>query len=901
MRRYAVMLAVALATCAALTAAAPAGAAITCHQTASPTGTISTVQGLVNALAAGQTGCIRAGTYVGDVALNKSVTITSYGGENAVVRGRIVVTGAGARIEKLMLDGRNAGNLPSPTIHAADVVLRDNDITNVSTSAICVQTVTSGALVPNNFLIERNRIHHCGSLPYTNQLHGLYLNNGTGGIVRNNVVYDNADKGILVYPNLQGATIANNTIDGNGTAVSFGETSANNVVENNIVSYSTRWHNVMAYALTGAGNQVRSNCAWNANADPYYNYRGGIEQGIENYLTLGTNPVATPAYANRAAKDFSIAAGGGCAAYGAPATVAGLVPDTTMESGPSGAISSSSATYEFSSTRPGASFECRVDQGATLGTWGACTSPLTVSGSLGVTTTLNVRAKVGTATDASPAVRSFTPSAPDTTITAGPSGLTSSASPSWSFTASPSAGATFECSMDSTTAYAACTSPKAYTGLAEGAHTFRVRARNGAGTDATPDVRSITVDTVAPNTTITSPLPSGTASPSFTFTSSESGSTFECSMDGAAYASCTSPKAYSNLAAGSHTFRVRARDAAGNVDATPAEQAFTSPGTGVTCHQTATPTGTINTPTELINALTAGQTGCFRGGEYWMETEGNATAYNTNVAKSNITLRSYPGELATIHGRWWITNTASNVRLEKLKLDVYSTHTSGVGLVITGDDAVIKDNDITSNDQLMICVHPAGNSGSIADRFRIERNRIHDCGGTPNNHRHGVYVAAGNGEILHNVIYDNADRGIQLYPNADGVDVHHNTIDANGTGLIFGGCGPVDGCATAVASDNNDVFENVFTHANLRWNIEQYGPAGTGNTVNGNCVFASNAGYTTNGGIMPSMAGVTVGTNPIADPQYVNRAAKDFRVQNAACSGKGAPADVANPVGFPAS
>jgi arylsulfatase A-like enzyme len=260
--------------------------------------------------------------------------------------------------------------------------------------------------------------------------------------------------------------------------------------------------------------------------------------------------------------------------------------------------------------------------------------------------------------------------APDTTITSGPSGSTGNSSPSFSFTSTESP-ATFTCSMDSAP-YSACTSPQAYSGLADGSHTFRVKAADAAGNaDGSPATRSFTIntavvgtpsltsttpaspanqnspkivgsapagstvrlyttsdcsgasvaqgtaaalaspglpvsvpdnssttfratatsgntsacsapityveDSAAPETTITSG-PSGTigvTSADFAFSSSESPSTFTCSLDSAAFTPCTSPQSYTGLAPGSHSFRVKATDAAKNVDATPATRSFT--------------------------------------------------------------------------------------------------------------------------------------------------------------------------------------------------------------------------------------------------------------------------------------------------------------------------------------
>jgi len=82
-------------------------------------------------------------------------------------------------------------------------------------------------------------------------------------------------------------------------------------------------------------------------------------------------------------------------------------------------------------------------------------------------------------------------------------------------------------------------------------------------------------DTTAPQTTITDQPADGTSTnASFSFTSSEPG-TFECSLDSAPYAACTSPKTYSSLPVGGHVFSVRATDTAGNTDATPATASWT--------------------------------------------------------------------------------------------------------------------------------------------------------------------------------------------------------------------------------------------------------------------------------------------------------------------------------------
>ena len=242
------------------------------------------------------------------------------------------------------------------------------------------------------------------------------------------------------------------------------------------------------------------------------------------------------------------------------------VPDTTITASPTNPAASSSATFSFSSSKLGSSFACALDSA----TFVPCTSPATYTGIADGSHTFEVRATDAVGTDATPASFTWTVDAtpPDTTITSTPTAVTNATSASFGFTATESP-ATFECSLDAAP-FAGCTSPNAYPGpLAEGSHTFAVRATDSLGnTGASPASFTWTIDTTAATASITSSPASltNTAAASFSFTS-EAGATFTCALDAAAFASCSSPQSYTGVADGSHTFQVKATDAAGNTGA----------------------------------------------------------------------------------------------------------------------------------------------------------------------------------------------------------------------------------------------------------------------------------------------------------------------------------------------
>jgi hypothetical protein len=162
----------------------------------------------------------------------------------------------------------------------------------------------------------------------------------------------------------------------------------------------------------------------------------------------------------------------------------------------------------------------------------------------------------------------------DTMITSQPPAFSNMAEARFEFT-SNIATAQFMCSIDGGTP-AACSSPF-MTSLPDGTHTFSVRAGNGKGDeDDSPAEAVWTIDTVAPDTTITSGPAAYDNSKMvmLTFTSNEMNVTFDCSLDGADFQACNSGDTFGPLGNGAHSFAVRAKDRAGNIDPSPAVHAW---------------------------------------------------------------------------------------------------------------------------------------------------------------------------------------------------------------------------------------------------------------------------------------------------------------------------------------
>ena len=251
-------------------------------------------------------------------------------------------------------------------------------------------------------------------------------------------------------------------------------------------------------------------------------------------------------------------------------------------------------TFTFSATADPtfSRFECRVGG---VHEWQTCSSGRQEDPPTG-TYTFQVRAVDASGNTSAESTWGWTVDkvAPETSLaTSGPSGTVASTSAGFEFSSNESG--TFICSLDGVAV--GCGSPKNYTGLGQGPHTFTVRARDVAGNDdPSPASRTWTVDTVAPETSLAASGPSGSTtatSAEFAF-SSEPGVTYQCQLDSQAIeVGCTSPRSYTGVATGDHTFKVWATDAAGNADPTPATRNWTvtDSGTG-TGTDTGTGTGT---------------------------------------------------------------------------------------------------------------------------------------------------------------------------------------------------------------------------------------------------------------------------------------------------------------------
>jgi len=288
----------------------------------------------------------------------------------------------------------------------------------------------------------------------------------------------------------------------------------------------------------------------------------------------------------------------------------------------------------------------------------------------------------------------------------------------------------------------------------------------------------------------------------------------------------------------------------------------------------------------LVDSLRPGEVGCLRQGTY----RGSVTIERSGKPGRPITLQPRPGARARLVGALTVTRRSAHVVVRRLHLE--GSQRPGVpSPIVNGRRILFLENDVT-NGHTAICFALGNPRFGVARDVTIQRNRIHECGQLPaTNLEHGVYVAvARDTRIIGNWIYENADLGIQLYPNARDTYVAGNVIDGNGEGIIFGGL-------PRVAASDNLVRGNVISNSRLRNNVEWHfeGTVGTRNVVRRNCI-GGGVRDDGSGGIMLPAIGFTLVDNLVAQPEF--RAPGDYRLKpGSACARvlAGAPNRVAGP------
>jgi hypothetical protein len=498
-------------------------------------------------------------------------------------------------------------------------------------------------------------------------------------------------------------------------------------------------------------------------------------------------------------------------------TVDTQAPNASIDSGPSGPTNNARPTFAFSSPDGSAAFTCSIDTGtADFRDCSGAGTHQPASNLADGSYTFRVKA-TDPAGNSTTATRTFSvdTQAPGVSVDSGPSGVTTNPRPTFGFS-SPDGSASFTCSIDTGTAgFNACSGASTHqpaSNLADGPYTFRAKATDPAG-NANTATRDFIVDTGPPDTTIDSPPNGSTTSsstPKFTYHSSENGSTFECRVDGAAFSSCSAAAGYrpQPLNDGQHTVDVRAVDAAGNRDASPATRTFTvaahqlpptilddttwtagAPYTGssVTIPAGVTVTVQPGAKVQLSGSLTVSGTldveGTGQDPAIFTSSQDSAPGQWSGIAlwSSTSVLNHAEVRYAGNVSEGAVTVNASSPRITNSTIKRSITS----GIYVTGNYAVTTAPEIANN----TIVDNSGNSivdGGIAyDGYNCSscqfQVNVHD-NDVERNAGYGVFVGRGahfiGVSLANNTIKDNANYAIS-YGGSIPSDIDQNTLSGN--------------------------------------------------------------------------------------------------------------------------
>lgn len=248
-------------------------------------------------------------------------------------------------------------------------------------------------------------------------------------------------------------------------------------------------------------------------------------------------------------------------------SAAWTLPNTTIPTGPPSLANASNATFTFTSSTAGSTFECRVDAATS---WIPCSTNVNIAGLVDGPHSLTVRAVFGGLSDPSPATYDWTVDTTTTvSIDAPASGATNQITPTISFIGEP--GASWRLHFDGEMVdHGTFDAGGAVTGwsswsLKPGDNVIRVEVEDEAGNTAHDEI-TLHFDPFPPAapTVGTGPPPATSETDAEVTFDVEPGTQAECRFDGGAWVPCTSPWTTDHLPDGEHVLEIRTTDDAGN-------------------------------------------------------------------------------------------------------------------------------------------------------------------------------------------------------------------------------------------------------------------------------------------------------------------------------------------------
>jgi parallel beta-helix repeat protein len=215
-------------------------------------------------------------------------------GQRPTILGYNVLYGSHVQVWNMLFDGPT-GSVDAPTsadptgedvmlwLTAPGIEIADSEIRNSLWHAGIYLTNADGDKLIGNYIHDNGNPNDPSQ---ANLDHGIYWDDGNGGLIADNLITHNVAMGIQLYPSASNVTVDWNTIADNGkSGLIIAENSANNTIAHNIVANNSD-NSIRSWSLTGTGNLVTNNIVWN-------NGNGNLGTKTDG-LTLTANTQTNP-------------------------------------------------------------------------------------------------------------------------------------------------------------------------------------------------------------------------------------------------------------------------------------------------------------------------------------------------------------------------------------------------------------------------------------------------------------------------------------------------------------------------------------------------------------------------------------------------------------------------------